>query len=231
MIKPILIAFFSAIVLVACSTSAQTDKPTVSISSIGEQEFLEARRHFAEYNYVRDTLHVDRSTKQKIERAIRKSYGEFGHLIEVFNIGRINDTGEYIADGYGVTGEIMRRVLTPDLRPVKTRNLRKKYNCFFADTYYAYAKDGVWAGQNWLHEEWNTADVKFMKHDGKEWQLLAEYKDSTWAMDGLVSEEEMFFWGADHYLYIKAIKLGADKRAVLNAENQPEYVFYRLKIE
>ena len=219
-------------ILVSITTGCKVQtQNNVIAEPITRQEFDEAHKHYKDYTLVRDTTIVDRPTKQRIEHIIRKAMGEFGDQIDIFNIGRIKETGEYITDGYDVTGGMMRNLLTNNLRLISTRNLWERYRRYFADSFYAYSKQKVWAGQNWSCDVDNYAHILFFTHDGKDFHLIGEYQDSTWTSNVFEPNDEVFFWGNNNTLYVKGTRYVHKKNKSKKTINEPQSVYYKLTLQ
>ena len=145
-----ILVFTLSLCTLACSS---TD---IQPQEISKQEFDEAFKQYQTYNLIADTNAVDSATRVRMTHEIKQLYGKWKEHINIFQVGKIHETKEYMAIVVGVTGEFFINLFDKSMRLIPIDSA--SYNRLPME-YHAYSKAGLWAGEDWW--ECRRASVEY----------------------------------------------------------------------
>ena len=129
-----ILTFVLSLCTLACSS---TD---TQFQEISKQEFDEAFKQYQTYNLVADTMAVDSATRTQIVNKIKQHYHQWKALIDVFQVGKVHKTGEYMAIVVGVTGELFIHLFNKNAQLIPVDSV---LNDRLPMEYHAYSKDSL----------------------------------------------------------------------------------------
>ena len=200
---PVYILFF--LMLVGCKQSNQ------GIVEVSQSEYERAFDQYARFNYQEDSNLVAPNVKHLLDSLVRVDFyhndtSDFRSYIEVFSIGKIPETNEFIVGVAGLTGELFIRMFDKDLNPLLTgeKGNRLPYE------YHAYSPKGIWAGEDWCEDLGEPPlNIQIRQRTSEGWTTIREFKDSTlclvhaWEAESLNDLNSFLFFGDDDCLYMK----------------------------
>jgi len=223
------------------------------LQRVSKLDYETTFKKYAQYNYVRDTTRVDSMLADSIHKLVMADFRpsrEYDGMIETFTLGQIPETGEYVANAVGITGELYIRMFDKNLKTLSTGSTSNRLPM----EYHAYSKTGIWAGQDWCHDEGEKPlDIIFRKRTKDGWKTVGRYQDPTvclmnaWSAKTNEELRSILFWGPDNTLYMKGFRLRKvedDKIATkkvkedgnsgaeeLYYSDREKVIYYKLKVE
>lgn len=209
----------------------------VQPEEISKEEFEEAFKQYQTYNLVSDTAAVSPTTRVRITDEVKQLYGEWKEHINIFQVGKIHETEEYMAIVIGVTGEFFINLFNKDTQLIPVDSTT--YNRLPME-YHAYSKAGLWAGEDWYEDAGELPlNILVRKHYANQLKTICAIKDSTlcfphaWEAKSIDELRRFIFWGADNTLYLMCYRY--DKPKKLYRQSAPKdrprpYVYIRTKV-
>lgn len=226
-----ILTFVLSLCTLACSS---TD---TQVQEISKQEFDEAFKQYQTYNLVADTMAVDSATRTQIVNKIKQHYHQWKALIDVFQVGKVHKTGEYMAIVVGVTGELFIHLFNKNAQLIPVDSV---LNDRLPMEYHAYSKDSLWAGEDWW-EDAGELPLKILvrKHEAGKLKTIRVIKDSTrcfphaWEAKNIEELRRFIFWGAENTLYLMCYRY--EKPNKQHSQSTPKdsprpYIYLKIKI-
>lgn len=207
------------LVLASCQRS--------QLQRTSQLDYEKAWAEYAKYNYQRDTTLVDSMLMDSLHILVMGGMQQTREFdgTEVFKMGQIPETGEYIVDATGETGELNIFTFDRHLKMLKVAEANDRLPM----EYHAYSRNGIFASEAWSHDEGEKPlDIVFRTRTADGWQVAGEYVDSTvclmnaWSAKNETELRSIMFWGADNTLYLKGYPLRKSK-TVDGAETSSAY--------
>ena len=226
-----ILTFVLSLCTLACSSN------DTQFQEISKQEFDEAFKQYQTYNLVADTMAVDSATRAQIVNKVKQHYHQWKALIDVFQVGKVHKTGEYMAIVVGVTGELFIHLFNKNAQLIPVDSV---LNDRLPMEYHAYSKDSLWAGEDWW-EDAGELPLKILvrKHEAGKLKTICTIKDSTlcfphaWEAKSIEALRRFIFWGADNTLYLMCYRY--EKPNKQHCQSTPKdsprpYVYLKIKI-
>ena len=211
-----ILVFTLSLCTLACSS---TDIPFQEIS---KQEFDKAFRQYQTYNLIADTNAVDSATRVRMTHEIKQLYGKWKEHINIFQVGKIHETKEYMAIVVGVTGEFFINLFDKSVQLIPVDS----------------------ASYNRLPMEYHDAgepplNILVRKHETGKLKTICTVKDSTlcfphaWEAKSIEALRRFIFWGADNTLYLMCYrydKAEKQQRQSIPKDSPRPYVYMKIKV-
>ena len=226
-----ILTFVLSLCTLACSS---TD---TQFQEISKQEFDEAFKQYQTYNLVADTMAVDSATRAQIVNKVKQHYHQWKAHIDVFQVGKVHKTGEYMAIIVGVTGELFIHLFNKNAQLIPVDSV---LNDRLPMEYHAYSKDSLWAGEDWW-EDAGELPLKILvrKHEAGKLKTIRVIKDSTrcfphaWEAKSIEELRRFIFWGADNTLYLMCYRYEKPNKQHCQSTSKDSprpYVYLKIKI-
>lgn len=226
-----ILVFTLSLCTLACSS---TD---IQFQEISKQEFDKAFKQYQTYNLIADTNAVDSATRVRMTHEIKQLYGKWKEHINIFQVGKIHETKEYMAIVVGVTGEFFIHLFDKSVQLIPIDSA--SYNRLPME-YHAYSKAGLWAGEDWWEDAGEPPlNILVRKHETSKLKTICTIKDSTlcfphaWEAKSIEALRRFIFWGADNTLYLMCYRY--DKTEKQQHQSTPKdsprpYVYMKIKV-